>query len=224
MRFISRMGCWAFFFLVGCGVEGRPEEFEGPDALFANLETRLLGAERVEIQFRVQAEGAVTADLGGSLQILPGGTTHLTATGVFAGISVDLFIHADSMEYEFGNESSQVSAHRPDGLNEALLIGLTRMGILHNLAMLTVAAPPDRVHGGIQDWATVTGFDRDLHGEGAQPSHSLFFSLTVDGVPSATVELDLDSDGMPTGRRQFVEFPEGEMRVLESYSSVVIHP
>ena len=167
--------------------------------------------------------GAVSADLHGELQILGEGVTHLTATGIFAEESVELSVISDGSTYEFGNQSSRISSPTPEYLNEALLVGLTRMGILHNLAMLTASAPPDRVYGGIRDWATVDGFDTLLQGESLPGSRSLFFSLTVDGVPAATVELDLDPDGMPTGRRQLVQFPEGEMRVVESYSSVVIH-
>jgi len=40
----------------------------------------------------------------------------------------------------------------PPEVREALVIGLTRMGILHNLARLVAGVPPDRASGGVRDW------------------------------------------------------------------------
>jgi hypothetical protein len=50
------------------------------------------------------------------------------------------------------------------------------------------------------------------------------FALTVDGEPSGTATLEIDRNGYPAVRRQTVEFPTGEMKVVERYTDVLIEP
>jgi len=212
---------------VGCEPNGEAgEEVVQPDpasVLFA-LEERLTEAERVEVEFHITAEGAVEVDLRGGLVVSVEDEVHLTAEGIFAGQPVELFLVRDGLEYEFGNASDRTSASPPEYLKEALLIGLTRMGILHNLAMLSSGAPPDRSNGGVREWVTLDGFSsRGLVGEAGGPT-GIAFRLTVAGIPSGTAEVDLTADGLLAERRQTVEFPEGEMRVVERYGSFVVDP
>lgn len=98
-----------------------------------------------------------------------------------------------------------------------MLIGLTRMGILHNLARLIAEAAPDHADSGVREWATVDDFAADPEDPAA-----LSFAITVAGTPAATARLQLDAAGLPLLRQQTVRFPGGEMRVTERYSAVAI--
>jgi hypothetical protein len=90
--------------------------------------------------------------------------------------------------------------------------------------MLTAGAPPDRADGGVKELVTVDQFAQ-LEAEAVTDgAASISFALTVAGVPSGTAELDITADGLLAERRQKVQFPEGEMRVVETYSSVLIDP
>jgi hypothetical protein len=60
---------------------------------------------------------------------------------------------------EGGNAVRRFHADAPAGLTEALVLGFTRMGILHNLARLTRGAAPDHADGGVREWVEV----RDVH-------------------------------------------------------------
>ena len=107
-----------------------------------------------------------------------------------------------------------------------LLVGFTRMGILHNVAVLTRGAGPDHADGSADDWVRVENFrdagEREV--EGAAVS-GVTFDLMVDGEPSGTGTLWLAvSDGLPVRRDQVVLFPEGEMRVVETYSEIRVIP
>jgi len=208
--------------LTGCGPAETPERVparDGPAATFAVLEDRLLGAETVRMTFEVTAEGAVEAAIQGEFQVAPDGEIELTGVGEFAGRHVDLLLRSGGDRYEFGDSDNPATAARPSWLNEALLVGLTRMGILHNVARLSGGAPPDHADGGVRDWVTVDGFVSD-----AAESSVVTFDLTVSGERAGSASLEIDARGHPVERRQTVQFPSGEMRVMERYRAVTIEP
>lgn len=213
--------------LLACGTEPPPEdapETMGPGAVFSALEERLVRARRVQIQFHVVAQGAVEADLEGRLTVNRNGATLLEAEGGFAGDSVGLFLATDGETFEFGARPDLERGPTPAHLNEALFIGFTRMGILHNLARLVGDAPPDGAEGGVRDWVIVDSISAGVAGENTGESGALTFSMIVGGTPVGTASLTIGEDGLPKVRRQTVRFPNGEMHVVETYFAVVIDP
>lgn len=169
----------------------------------AAFERGLLEAESLALPFTVRAEGALEVALEGELRI-EGAMIRLTASGTFGGEAVDLQLHADET-FLFVGDTEQA---RPPHLKEALVLGLTRMGILHNLAVLTNGQPPDHSDVGVEPWLRVRVRD-------AAP---FAFAILVDGEQVAEARLTV-ADGRPVSREQTVAFPEGEMRVRETYGS-----
>jgi hypothetical protein len=224
--FLVASGLSLTLLLSACAPEPteRPEaEAQSLEARLSELEDRLVGAGSVELDFEIMAEGAISVALEGGLR-LGHDSISLHASGDFAGQAVDLFLESSAESMTFGNRSDPVSSPRPESLQQALFIGLTRMGILHNLARLTAGAPPDRSDGGVEEWVTVDGFSQERADGPRGGLTSLSFNLTVSGVPSGSAVLDLSDEGLPIERRQVVFFPEGEMRVTEQYSRVMIRP
>lgn len=187
---------------------------------FTELETHLLTAGAVSLDFHATAEGAVETDLRGHLSITASGDITLAAAGHFAGQPTALSLVADATKLSFGNATSVKSTSRPPALAEALLVGLTRMGILHNLAMLSAGQAPDHAGGGVQQWVVVDDFS--YAGDG--PGEPISFAITVAGQPSGNATLQTGEDGLPLLRRQSVKFPNGEMHVTESYTNFVVTP
>ena len=220
MKLLS--ACVAFGCAVGCGSPRQPERapvVHDPVAEFAALEERLIHAETVRFNFHAISTGAFEADLRGALEIGPGDRFHLTASGHFGQRPMDLLITAEGDEFAFGHRADPVTAARPPHLREAVLIGLTRMGILHNLAILTVPRAPDRAEGGVRDWVTVGSLTLGL----SEPD-VLAFDITVAGRQAGSALLELDTRGRPVSRRQVVQFPGGEMQVVERYTEFSIEP
>lgn len=218
----KRWSCAFLLFALGCGSTGKEEHNNtgtSPGDVFNGLEKRLLQAQAIELSFQIAAEGAFEADLRGRLEISETKEVRLNATGEFGGEPVELLLVTEGDQLKFSNGTKTLTSLQPAGLEEALLIGLTRMGILHNLARLTGPAPPDHAEGDVQEWVTVGSFAKD----GAD-SAAISFDLTVAGEPSGSASLRIDSQGQPILRTQTVEFPTGEMRVLERYSAVTIQP
>lgn len=206
--------------LLACGSGGRQGESTPtePAHRLDELESRLLAADTVRFAYRVRAHGAVEAELAGEVSILEG-RIDVTGAGHFADQPVEVFVHGDGEFYEFGNRTTHEKLPTPGELREALLIGFTRMGILHNLARLTGAAPPDHADGGVREWVTIDSVTMD-----PADSAAISFNLTVAEKPSGSASLEIDEAGLPVMRRQTVLFPSGEMRVEDRYSTVTIHP
>lgn len=202
---------------------GRGQESEsasgGAAAAFSGLETRLMDARTVRLGFDITSEGAFESDLRGTLAITGDDRVELVASGTFGGQAVDLKASSDGRGFTYGNGDGLRTGAIPPRLKEALLIGLTRMGLLHNLAVLTANSPPDRAEGGVREWVRVHDF-----GWSADVPPAARFSIEVAGTPVGSASLGLDPDGNPVIRRQTVQFPQGEMRVVERYSGVEIEP
>lgn len=185
-----------------------------PGATFSDLETRLLDADGVSLEYTVTAEGAIEAELTGRLEVSRNGVAVLVGEGQFGGRAFDVSLHAEGERFQYSNGVNRAAGAQPVALRESLLVGLTRMGVLHNLARLTEAAPPDHSEGGVREWVTVGGFAVDAEG--------ISFDLTVAGEPAGSATLELDESGLPAVRRQRVTFPDGEMVVTETYRSVAV--
>jgi hypothetical protein len=184
------------------------EEDSSPAAAFAGFEQLLLAEPRLCIRFRIEATGALAASLEGRARFDHGhAPTTLLAKGKFGGETVDLSLLAarDDMWVQRAAAPEPI----PPSLQEALVIGLTRMGLLHNLAMLTARQPPDHSGGGVQDWVQPV----NVTGPGPYA-----FDILVAGQPSGSAVLHLDERGLPVRRTQSVDFPSGRMEVVEHYT------
>lgn len=194
------------------GPQSAPEPAKDAETAFSELEERLLGGG-LELSHHLVAEGAIEVDLRGRLWV--GDQVELLATGTFAGEAYDLRLSTRGDLLHGGpNTDPSFERPRPTALVPSLVLGLTRMGLLHNVAMLVSGAPPDHSDGGVGDWVQVVEPRWTEDGEG------LTFGIVVAGEPSGTATLWLDDEGLPRRREQTVPFPEGEMRVVETYESV----
>lgn len=189
-----------------------------PPAQFTALEAALAEGGAAALDFHVTAEGAFSADLRGRLQLGAAGAAVLRGRGTFGGDSVDLVLRAADGSMAWGNNGARAAGPTPARLREALAIGFTRMGILHNLARLTANSAPDHAEGGVRRWVVVHGFR-----PGATPD-TVAFDLTVAGTPSGSATLAFDANGAPVVRHQTVVFPGGEMPVVERYANVRLEP
>ncbi len=190
----------------GCSSSG--VETADPAIRLDELEALLLSAKSVEVEFHITAEGAITADMRGTL-IVEGEQLELSARGQFMTEPLSIELSTVGEELRGGRETDGVLGPRPPALREGILLGLTRMGLLHNVAVLAGGNPPDGTDGGVRDWVQVV--DAQSRSGGA-----LHFGIIVGGEPAGSADLQLEG-GLPAVRQQVVQFPGGEMRVVERY-------
>jgi hypothetical protein len=189
-----------------------------------DLERRLQEASRVEIAFDIQSEGTVVSQLRGTLVWTRDAELRLDATGEFAGQpqQLQLLADAETLEVRVAGEVRH-SGPRPSKLIEAVVLSFTRQGLLHNLAVATGGLPPTLADGGFDEWVRVVEPQlgpSEVFGEAeARP---LEFQLEVEGQHVGHATLWLGADELPIERHQTVEFPEGQMKVVERYSKFVV--
>lgn len=209
--------------LAACGPQHRtPQPPPQPaESALARVEDRLLTAPTLRLRYRVLAQGAFTAELGGELLVEGSDIVQLTASGTFGDAPVQLHLHAAEGRMRGGSAQRSFDGPAPDHLGTALVLGLTRMGILHNLARLTGGRAPDHAEGNVQEWVVpreVTWVDATA--EAPDSRSGLRFAIEVAGNRTAEATLWLGSDGLPVRRDQTVRFPGGEMNVIEEYEVV----
>ena len=196
---------------LGCATTSDP----AAEAVFVEIERRLLDAGVLRIDYVVEATGAVDALLHGDLVVQKPALAAIAAHGSFAGRDADLRLVSDGEHVVGGNGASRFSRPLPEALHEGVLIGLVRMGVLHNLAVLSSGAPPDATDGSVGDWVEAHGFawfDTDALTRG------ISFSIDVNDRPAGEVRLWIDNlSGLPVRREQLVRFDNGDMKVTETY-------
>ena len=203
--------------------EASPSTQEGSgraEELFYALEEKLLRGTAWVVRAQTTSEGAFESSLSGAVALRQGNIAHIELDGTFGGEPVDAFLLSDGAVLLYGE--AQVGSFEdgvPWALNEAIIIGMTRMGLLHNFARLTAGEPPDRMMGGVHDWVEVTGLSLgkiETLDEG--PALPVSFALIVAGQPAGEATLWFDEEtGLPVQRRQIVNFETGTMTVTEIY-------
>ena len=221
-----------FGFFTGCGPEqssSTSEEEPVSEKLSSGtlheLEDRLLASESVQVEFWITAEGAVTADLKGSLSLSTAQGVRMEGSGQFVGQDVDVNLLINENMLRGGSQTTTFDVEIPPALNEGMLIGFTRMGLLHNLARLTAGAPPDRTDGTVRDWVIVHNFSQTNENIDDLDALPLSFEIMVDSIPSGEVTLWIDeATNLPIQRNQTVHFESGDMLVTERYTKMSVEP
>ena len=194
-----------------------------PRAQLSALEQRL-SEEDFHFVFTVTSSGVVESGLNGEVWAR-GNHLQMSATGTFAGTPIDVRLSADGerMRATVGGKTT-VDMPQPEDLKRAIVVGLTRMGVLHNIAVMLGGRPPDHADGGVDEWVVADAFTTQPKVEPSELTADsvggalVSFDLTVAGKPAGEVSLWLDPEGgRPLERHQAVEFPEGSMTVREVY-------
>ena len=198
---------------------------DDPATLIAQLEARLLAAKHIAIEATIESRGVVESNLKGRSELLDRNRAIWSYAGTFAGKPADLALASDgrALQMKSGARAGEEPVGRES--NRALLIGLLRMGLLHNLARLSGLAGPDHAQGGVEQWAQLDSFRPTTYAVGGdlEGMMSFGFDLVVAGTVSGSERLWLDpATGLPRRRQLTVRFAQGEMVVTEDYTRFVV--
>lgn len=161
-------------------------------ALFQTMERKLLSAQPLQLEVQSRADGAVRADATSEVSVGP--ATRVHTKGSFMGAP-------------FAKDFDQPTT---PNLREAVIIGLSRMGFLHNAVNLSQDNGIDHGAVGARDWLEPVNFKRVKGG--------VAYALMVSGKQTSEVTLLIDSKtARPKKRDMVVHFPNGNMHVIETY-------
>jgi len=205
---------------------GTPAVPDDPQEAFAALEQRLLEAPAVLAISQLSSEGIFEADLRSEHLVTRDGRGHVRVVGSFGEQAVDLQLRFDGERMELSGSAGTRSFPQPADVPAGLLLGLTRMGWLHNVARLVAGGQPDATDGSVREFARAV---RVLGGEplevDGRERRALTFGVELRGQLAGTAVLWLDlASGLPLERWQKVAFGEGEMRVVETYEVFELDP
>lgn len=187
------------------------------------LESRLLQAPSISMQFYITSLGVREANLTGRVSLSSDGHTSIEVAGVIGGAKVEARLTADSTSLLISNNGEITETATPESLREAIIVGLTRMGLMHNLARLARSESPDHADGGVRDWVTYELVTDETVPKAEIMGKPLGFDITVLGEASGRAWLWLDrGTGLPVVRRQTVTFDDGEMVVVEHYNNFTL--
>ena len=208
----------------GCATVGPhalDEKVVGLERL-TETEKILEGAKALTGKFEIESKGENAAKLVGAIHLYEGNALHLTAEGHFKGEQVQLTL--DSRDPSGINRTltkgPSASSNRDppaEKLREAVALGIARMGLLHNLAVLSLDRPIDRANGGFREWvkplAASDGHSDVIDGISCR---RVDFHIDVDGRDMGEASVCIaDATGLPVHRKQTVHFPQGDMVVTE---------
>lgn len=202
------------------GVGGAAAQGEDPAALMAQLEARVLAAPRVRIDADIEARGLVNASLKGHSEMLERNRATLAFSGQFDGRDAVLGLSADGRLLKLNAGDKKKNEWVSPESNRALLVGLLRMGLLHNVARLRELQGPDHAQAGVAQWVVLDGFTPTTYAQVGELAGmpSFGFEVLVDGGLAGRGRLWLDPDtGLPRRRQLTVRFTQGEMTVVEDY-------
>lgn len=204
--------------LSGCASALRPipPETSASDR-FDRAEDALLRAQELTATFEISAQGQTNAHLTGTIRLLAGNALRLVAEGNIGPDSVQLEL--DSRD-ETGTlrsitKGASVSSHREPPapkLREAVVLGLTRLGLLHQLSALSKDQPIEKAEGGFSDWVKTI---RRIEGPPQENCRAVDFKMEIAGKEMGNASICVaDATGLVLKRNQV----SGDLTVKETFT------
>jgi len=193
-----------------------------PDDSLTELEQRLLAAPTFQIRARAITGGRIVSRFEGVLVAAPAGKMRFAFEGSFGNRDAVARLVSDGARMRGGGAQTTFDLEAPPGLREGVVVSFVRMGITHDLAVLSEGKPPDYLdgHARLHVRAIEVWHEPGEAIRGA-PTERWAWELLVDDRRAADEKLWIDTrTGLPLQRRAVVHFPEGDMDVAEDYDTV----
>ncbi len=212
--------------LAGCaaGPQPIPAGASAADRLAASERT-LLNAKGLTGTFDIESQGENFSKFTGTLELGEGNALKLIAAGSYKSDAVQLEL--DSRDATGTNRSTtrgaSVSSHRDPPaakLREAVALGLSRMGLLHSLVVLSGDRTVDKAEGGADAWVQAVDVKRGAAQTiNEQPCTRVEFGIQLSGQRLGEASVCIaDATGLPLARTQTVHFPSGDMTQTETFT------
>ena len=174
------------------------------------LETRLLRAKTLHVVAESVSEGAVNSALTTEVFLGDGQKARVEVRGMFEGRQVSSWFICDGTSMKVRGKEATAAA--PE-VRDAVVVGLVRMGLLHNAAILVGGGAPDHAAGGARDWVRA-----ERPTSGAERATDITYDVVVRHEVMGQATLSLLPDERPVKRVATVHFEEGDMHVEEKYT------
>ena len=187
---------------------------------FRDLEALLARAGRFDLRAHVVSTGAVDSDLTADVGVANAGIVVIRAKGTLQGKPDDVVFRTDGIVTMLGKADQQTRLQPGKSMRQAVQVAFARVGLWHNLLLLSHGAQPEHNAGGILEWVTVA----NLHYASAlkKGQTGLAFDISIENQPvgHATLWLD-DTSKMPIRREQSITIDGKTVKTVEEYSNFI---
>lgn len=212
-------------FLAGCASGPRPVPSSATAAeRLAHAESALLGGKNLTGSFELDSKGENAAHLTGTIELVDGNAMHVVAEGNFKSelVQVELDSRDPTGIVRTTTKGPSVSSHRDppaSKVREVMALGIARMGLLHNLVVLTMDQPLEKTEGGYDEWVkAVEAKDGAAESFNGESCRRVDYVLQVEGKRMAEASVCIaDATGLPLQRTQTVHFETGDMTETETF-------
>jgi hypothetical protein len=193
---------------------------ETAEQRFRDLEALLTRAGRFDLKAHVVSTGAVASDLNADVGVANAGIVVIRMKGSMQGKPDDVVLRTDGVVTMIGKDGEQTRLQPGKSMRQAVQLGFARVGLWHNLMLLSHGVQPEHNQGGILQWADVANVRY------ASPAKKgltgLAFDVDIEGarVGHATLWLD-DASKMPVRREQSITIDGKTIKTVEEYSNFI---
>src|SRR5262245_24338412 len=113
----------------------------------------MLRARTMLVKARCTSKGTVATDLRVQVLLAPRERARIEVAGTIGDKRSKALLVSDGMVVERTGEPGSPVAAQPAAIDEALVVGVVRMGVLHNAARVALGSLPDHADGGVRPWA-----------------------------------------------------------------------
>jgi hypothetical protein len=187
---------------------------------FEDVEALLARAGRFDLKAHVVSSGAVTSDLNADVGVANSGIVAIRMRGTLEGKPDNVVLRTDGVVTMVTKDGEDTRLQPGHGMREAVQLGFVRVGLWHNLMLLSRGVQPEHHQGGIKQWADVGNIHFATSTQKALTG--LTFDVLIEGkkVGTATLWID-DASKMPVKREQTLVLDGKKVQTVEDYSNFV---
>jgi hypothetical protein len=213
---ISRSFAFAVFIVASTFAHAAPTA----EQKFESLEALLTRAGRFDLKAHVVSSGAVKSDLSVDVGVANSGIVAIRMHGTLEGKPDNVTLRTDGVVTMVTKDGEDKRLQPGHGMREAVQLGFMRVGLWHNLLLLSSGMQPEHHEGGIKSWANVA----NVHYASAPRTGltGLTFDVLIEHekVGVATLWID-DKSQMPVKREQTLVVDGKTVQTVEDYSNFV---
>ena len=187
---------------------------------FKDVEALLARAGRFDLKAHVMSSGAVTSDLNADMGVANSGIVAIRMHGTLEGKPDDVVLRTDGVVTMITMDGKDTRLQPGHGMREAVQLGFLRVGLWHNLMLLSRGVQPEHNEGGIKQWTDVANVR--FAPSTKQGLTGLTFDVLIEGgnVGTATLWID-DASKMPVKREQTLVLDGKKIHTIEDYLNFV---
>jgi hypothetical protein len=187
---------------------------------FGNLESLLVRTGRFDVDAHVVSHGAVESDLTTSLGVANDGDVAIHMHGTMDAKPVSMMLRSDGVVTIVTHDGQNQRLQPGRAMRQAVEVGFLRMGLMHNLLLLTQLQQPDHQKGGVDTWVRVDNIHYAAKPRDGQIG--LSFNVLIDGKKQGDATLWIDAHThLPLQREQTLVLDGETVKTVEDYSRFI---